>query len=155
MWARQYVAMSNASITVDSTAGVESVFQFVADPTNETRWNPDARRSELVTAGPIAPGSQARTVGSMGGRQMVVEVTVEDVDPPRLTTTSATAGPMRFHTTYVVSPTDGGSRVTMTVELSAAGPVRLALPFVRVAFGRRLRRLQPALKAALDQLTRS
>jgi len=144
--------MGGTSITVDTTADATAAFDYVADPTNEPRWNPDAKRSELVNPGPIAPGTQVRTIGSMGGREMIVAVTVETLDRPRRTTTHASAGRMRFRTVYDVSRTAFGSRVTMTVSISATGPLRVLEPLLRTGFARRLRRLQPVLKTALDSL---
>ena len=151
--ARQTSRVGRASIIVDTVADPVAAFDFVVDPSNEPRWNTNAHQSELLTERPVRPGSTARTVGSMGGREMTVDITVETVERPHRTTTVATTGPMRFHTTYDISPTPAGSRITMTVDITASGVLRVIAPLITVGFARRLRRVQSQLRTALDSLS--
>ena len=49
---------------------LEEVFDFVADERNEPRYNPQMRRVELVTPGPIGLGTRFRVeMTRMGRRQ--------------------------------------------------------------------------------------
>jgi uncharacterized protein YndB with AHSA1/START domain len=67
---------------------VEDVFDFVADERNEPRYNPQMRRAEQISDGPIGIGTRFRAELVNMGRtvEMVIEFTGFD-RPRRLAST--------------------------------------------------------------------
>jgi hypothetical protein len=142
--------VSQRKIVIETTVDPAVAFAFVADPVNETKWNPSALRAEKLSPPPVAVGSTFTIVGKMMGREMTVDVVVTKLDHPRSISTRASSGPMRFETTYLVEPTGSGASITMSVAVAVEGPLRLVAPVIRAGFGRRLSRLTPRLRAAIE-----
>ena len=142
--------MNHPRIVIETNVDPAAAFAFVADPVNEPKWNPRATRAEKSSPPPVGVGSTFTIIGKMVGREMKVDVVVTELDPPRLFSTRASSGPMRFDTTYVVEPTGSGASITMSVAVAVEGPLRLATPLIREGFGRRLSGLAPRLKAAIE-----
>jgi len=59
---------------------VDAVFDFVADERNEPRFNPQMRRVEQISPGPIGQGTRFRAETTSMGRsvEMVIEFTAYD-----------------------------------------------------------------------------
>lgn len=49
---------------------VEDVFDYVADQTNEPRYNPAMVRAEKATRGPVGPGTRFNSAVASGGTRM-------------------------------------------------------------------------------------
>ena len=58
--------MATISGEIDIGRPVEVVFDYVADQTNEPRYNPDMVRAEKATAGPIGKGTRFRSAVGLG-----------------------------------------------------------------------------------------
>jgi carbon monoxide dehydrogenase subunit G len=129
--------MSGSTIAIETAVPPSVAFDFVADPRNEISWNPSAQRIELLSDLPVGTGSAFRVFGRMMGREVVVELQIVELDPPRRTRTRASSGPMRFDTTYVVEPSGSGASVAMAVQVTANGPLRLLRPLLQAGFNRR------------------
>jgi polyketide cyclase/dehydrase/lipid transport protein len=123
---------------------------FVANPANETKWNPSAIRAEPLSPSPVRVGSSFTLGERMMGREMAVDVTVVEFDPPQRVRSRSSSGPMCFDTTHIVESTGAGASVTMSVAVAVKGPLRLAAPLIRWGFSRRVSRLAPRLKAAIE-----
>jgi hypothetical protein len=59
------------------------VIGFIADPANGPRWMKALEISELITPGPIGPGSRFREVQSAGGRRIETICEIVEFDPAR------------------------------------------------------------------------
>jgi len=143
-------SVGDRTIVVETNVSPTAAFAFVADPVNETKWNPSAVRAERLSQLPIGVGSTFKIVGEMVGRQMTVDVAVTEFDPPHRTSTHSTSGRMRFETTYIVEPARSGASVTMSVGIALDGLLQVVAPLIRAGFGRRLAGLVPRLKAAIE-----
>ena len=142
--------MSGSTIAIEAAVPPSVAFNFVADPRNETKWNPSALRVEQLSDSPVRVGSAFRVFGKMMGREVAVEVQVVELDAPRRTRTSASSGPMHFDTTYIVEPCPSGASVTMSVRVTAQGPLRLIGGLLQAGFTRRTAPLAARLKAAIE-----
>lgn len=67
-----------ASITI--AADPATVIRFIADPAAAPRWMKALQSSELITPGPIRPGSQFREVQSAGGNRIETICEVVEYD---------------------------------------------------------------------------
>ena len=137
-------------IAIETAVPPSVAFDFVADPRNEARWNPNALRVEQLSDLPLGVGSAFRVFGRMLGREVAVDVHVVELDPPGRTQTRASSGPVRFETTYVIGPCESGASVTMSVRVTAKGPLRLVAPVLQAGFRRRTAPLAGRLKVAID-----
>jgi hypothetical protein len=137
--------------TINVGVAPETAFAFIALPTNEATWNPGVARSTQSAAGPVGVGATFETVGRTMGREVTISLEVVEFDPPRRTSTRARSGPMSFNTTYEVQPAPTGATVAMRVEVVATGVLNLLRPLFQAAFERRLQRLMPNLKQAIER----
>jgi uncharacterized protein YndB with AHSA1/START domain len=59
------------------------VITFIADPANGPRWMKALEVSELITPGPIGPGSRFREIQSAGGQRIETICEIVEYDPAR------------------------------------------------------------------------
>ena len=127
-------------------APAEIVFDYVADLSNERRWNPDCVLVEPLSDAPLGEGTRWRAKWKGGP---VVEAMVHAYDRPR-SVTSGNQGALEIRSTWTVSPTEGGTELHSRFEARPHGPMRLFFPL----FLRKFRRAAPAslqrIKAALE-----
>lgn len=132
---------------------VEDVFDFVADERNEPSYNRDMLRCELLTAGPVGPGSRFAAVhrGRRRPVQMVVEVTEYD-RPRRLVSTTRmpvaeVRGVLRFE------PVGSATQMYWDWDVCPKRVAWLSAPLVRVVGARQERACWLALKRYLEAET--
>jgi hypothetical protein len=142
--------MKQPQIVLEAAVKPAVAFQFLADPVNEQTWNPGALQVRLLSPPPQGVGSRFEVEGRMMGRQAMVQLVITDLRPPSFVASRATLGSLRFDTSYSVEGSEKGARVTMTVAMSAAGPLRAALPLLRAGFARRLAGLAPRLRESIE-----
>lgn len=109
---------------------VEDVFDFVADERNEPQYNPRMLRSEKITPGPIAPGTQFRAEIKTMRRtaEMTIEFTAYE-RPTRLA--SAThLSTMEIEGTLTFDPAPEGTRMRWSWEVETRGLLKLMAPIV-------------------------
>lgn len=127
------------------------VFRFVATDHfhNHPTWDPAVVELTPTSAGPMGRGSTARLVRSERGRRIEGTVTVTGYEPDRTFAAVAEFGPFRLDQMATCTPApDGGTRLALTIDTRASGPVRLALPLMR-------RRLRRTMRESLRSIKRS
>ena len=142
------MARVHGELTIDRPVTV--VFDFVADQTNEPRYNPAMVRAVKATPGPIGKGTTFSSAIRSGRRtaEMVIEFTGYD-RPGRLTS----------HTTmrqaeidYVLSfePVPEGTRMRWSGVVRPHGLLRLLTPVVGRIGGRQEQRIWSSMKRLLE-----
>ena len=113
------MAHVEGSIVINRPA--DDVFDFVADQRNEPRYNPQMRRAEKITEGPIGVGTLFRAETASWGRpvEMVIEVTI--YEPPRRLEQSTTLSSMNLHGGLTFDSVPGGTRMRWSSELEPLG----------------------------------
>ena len=84
------------------------------------------------------------------GRRLAVENEYVAFEPDRRIAFRTTSGPMPLEASYVVEPTDGGARVTSTIEMDASGFLSLAEPLIAVGLRREMDAAFRELKKRLE-----
>jgi hypothetical protein len=118
------------------------VFDFVATNhfKNHPRWDPDLLEMTQTSPGPMAIGTTARMVRRQGRRRVEGTATVTAYEPNRVAAWDVRFGPflLRQRSEYV--PEEGGraTRLRLTVETRARGPIQILLPLMRGRFRRTL-----------------
>jgi Polyketide cyclase / dehydrase and lipid transport len=131
---------------------VEDLFDFLADPRNEPRYNPVVIAAEKTTPGPIGVGTRfvqrARSFGRVGDVEIEV---VSYARPDHLGFAIKSAGmDVRGEQTFSRQPP--GCLVTWAWDLRPRGPWRLPGPLFGLA-GRRLEpRVWREMKAYVDTI---
>jgi uncharacterized protein YndB with AHSA1/START domain len=136
-----------ASAVIDR--GIDEVFEFVSDPTNDPRWHTDILEVRMPTPADLRAGTVFTvTVRFMGRRTQTVEVT--DMQPGRLIEYTTKDGTIRPVATCLMEPVEGGTRFTRHVELPQQGLLRVMGPVIRGAAQKRQARFVQNLKRLLE-----
>lgn len=105
------------------SATPEVAFDFVANPANEQKWNPDALSWESVTPGPVGLGSKRRSDYKHVGQ---VDTEIVTYERPHRLTLHSVGRQADMTLEFVFAPADGGTRMLVTGHLQLRGPLRFA-----------------------------
>jgi uncharacterized protein YndB with AHSA1/START domain len=141
-----------ASVEGEITIGrpVEVVFDYVADQTNEPRYNPSMVRAEKVSAGPIGKGTTFRSAVRWGRRtaEMLIECT--DYERPRLLASTTTMKQAIIEYTLTFEPVAAGTRMRWSGQVRPKGAFRLLGPLITWMGVRQERRIWESLERHLE-----
>jgi hypothetical protein len=129
---------------------VEVVFDYVADQTNEPKYNPRMVRVERQTTGPIGKGTRFRSAVRSGGRtaEMLIENT--GYDRPRLLASTTTMKQMDIAYTLKFEPVADGTQMRWSGEVQPKGGLRLLGPLITWMGTRQEQRIWSSLKSHLE-----
>jgi uncharacterized protein YndB with AHSA1/START domain len=128
----------------------EVVFDFLADGTNEPRYNPGVVRSQLLSSGPIGTGT--KFLASFRSAGHMAPALIEYLDyrkPERLVSVTR----MRWADVrgqLKLSPAPSGTRLQWSAELHPAGLARLFTPALTFMARRQERSTWAELKRLLE-----
>jgi hypothetical protein len=129
------------------------VFRFVATDhfANHPRWDPDLLEMTPTTPGPIRVGSTARVVRRQGLRSIEGMATVTAYDPDRLAAFDVRFGPFELHQRAECVPEQDGraTRLRLTIETRAKGPLKPLVPLMRGRFRRTMERSLATIAALI------
>lgn len=130
---------------------VERVFDFVADQTNEPRYNRRMSSSKKISPGPIGLGTRFRVMVASGRRPLEMEIEVTEYDRPRRFG-SHTVMPAADVTGVLTFQQLGDSTVMKwTWEVQPKGPARFFSPIVTLLGRRQEQEIWTGLKQVLEQ----
>jgi hypothetical protein len=129
---------------------VDVVFDYVADQSNEPRYNPQMVRAEKITAGPVRKGTQFRSAVASRGRtaEMLTECT--GYDRPALFATTTTMAQADISYTLRFEPVAAGTRMRWSGQVRPKGAVRLPGPVITWMGIRQEQRIWTSLKKHLE-----
>lgn len=129
---------------------VETVFDFVADESNEPRYNPQMLSAQKVSNGPIGLGTRFRAQTASQGRpiEMIIEMTV--YDRPRRLASSTQMAEMDIRGTLTFEPSGDGTRMHWSWDVKPRGVLKLLGPLVGFMGCRQERRIWTGLKHYLE-----
>jgi Polyketide cyclase / dehydrase and lipid transport len=130
---------------------IEEVFDFVADETNEPRYNQDVVRCEKVTSGPIGVGtSYEAELKSAGAVPMTVEVTGFQ-RPSRLESRTQIKATMDIRGAVTFEAIPEGTLMSWAWDVEPHGRMRLLGPFITRMGRRNEERIWASLKNLLEK----
>ncbi len=115
---------------------VEEVFDFVADESNEPRYNPRMLRAEQISQGPIGLGTRFRAELETMGRTMPMIVEFTGYERPWRLGSVTRSSMMETEGALAFESVPGGTRMRWSWEVRPRGALRLMAPVVGV-IGRR------------------
>ncbi|HSJ46118.1 MAG TPA: SRPBCC family protein [Euzebyales bacterium] len=132
----------------------DEVFAFIADASNNSRWQQGMRSCAWTSPPPIGVGATYRQEAAFLGRQVVTEFEVVGHEPGRSITIQSTSGPFPIRVTRSVTAVDTW---TCRVEAAISGDpgrfFRLAAPIVQRLAQRSVTADYRRLKALLEDGT--
>ena len=128
----------------------EKVFDVVADPRNEIRYNPEMTESVKLTDGPIGVGTTFRATVLSRGRPVVVTIECTGFDRPRRFATRNVMAGWVAEGEVRCDPAAGGTLLSWDWQVSVTGPARIAGPLIGMVGRRRERRIWSRLKRLLE-----
>ena len=131
---------------------VDVVFDFVADQTNEPRYNPNMVRAEKDTAGPIGKGTRFRSAVGSAGRSVEMLIEVTDYERPRLLASSTTMKQADIDYTLTFEPVGRRTCMRWSGQVRPKGVFRLLGPLVTWMGGRQEQRTWASLKDYLERM---
>jgi uncharacterized protein YndB with AHSA1/START domain len=134
---------------------IEEVFAFTADYDTHLQWQAGVLQAESTSEGPLEVGSQYKYVIQMLGRRVDTTGEITVFEPPKRNGWKATSGPFPMEGVFTFDEVEGGTGVTLHVEVEAGGFFKLAEPLVirmvRRQFETSLNNLKDLMEAqALD-----
>jgi uncharacterized membrane protein len=128
------------------------VYYYMDDVTREPRWQPSLKVAEQEPPGPSRVGTRKRYVSEFLGREVENTYVVTEVEPGRrLVYESTPDSAVNARTEIVWEPEGVGTRVTMTLEGSPRGRLKLVPPKVlETAYRKELTAALQRLKAGIE-----
>jgi hypothetical protein len=132
--------------TVEAPAG--ALFDLMADPSLEERWNPDARQVTRLDDGPLGPGAQ--WVGQYKGMGEM-NITLERWERPSTLAFAIVGNRMDMHWVFEFEPDGEATRLRAEADLRPKGAMRILTPvfgpMMRRTFARRPAQLAAGVEA--------
>jgi hypothetical protein len=139
---------------VTTRAAAETVFDYLADFTTTTEWDPATVITERVA--PDSPergvGTRYRNVSRFLGRESALDYVVTRYEPHQLFALRGENRSLVANDVMTFAPLPEGTEVTYDVTFELVGVARLAAPLLRPFFVRLADRAQVGLRDALAQL---
>jgi Polyketide cyclase / dehydrase and lipid transport len=137
--------MATFENTVTIRRAVEDMFAFLADFENIPTWNYAIVETKKTSPGPVAVGTTYRQLRSIPSRSEE-GFRVTGFEPTSRLEVHGDIGPFTATISYLLRPTEDGTRLTNVVDLEAASrALRLAAPLAAS-------RVKTAVAANLDTL---
>ncbi len=119
--------MIDETHTVTINRPVGEVFDFVANPANETKWHLDVKEVIRSKDGPYELGETLQWVVKFGGSNTYsIEVTA--LEPNRFIELTTREGPVKPILTHTFQNNGEGTRYTRRVRFETKGVMRVLAP---------------------------
>ncbi|MGN6795686.1 MAG: DUF6544 family protein [Streptosporangiaceae bacterium] len=128
----------------------DDVFDFVADQSNEPKYNARMVRAVKVTPGPVRAGTEFRSAVARMGRTAEMLSVCTRYDRPSLLATATTMKQADFDYTLTFEPTAAGTRMRWSGDIHLKGAFRLARPLITLMGTRQEQRIWGNLKDFLE-----
>lgn len=97
-------------------ASPETVFAVCSDFANSAQRVEGIEKVEMLTDGPVGPGTRFRETRIMFGREATEEMEVGAYEPPTRYTLVAASHGAKYHSEFLFDEVDGGTRVRLTFD---------------------------------------
>jgi len=123
----------------------EEVFEFFADPENDTQWRSGVIDIKRVSGSEVG-ARYAQGVKGPGGRRIDADIEITEWSRPATIAFRAIAGPVRPRGRYTFTAADDGTRVRFELEAQLSGLKRLKGSMVKKTMDREVAQLTEAKK---------
>lgn len=121
--------MIDETHTVTINRPVAEVFDFVAEPSNETDWHLDVKEVRRENDGPYELGETFQWIINFGGLK-IYSIEVTALETNRLIELTTHEGPVLPVLTHTFQPDGGGTRYTRRIRFETKGILRVFAPLM-------------------------
>jgi carbon monoxide dehydrogenase subunit G len=137
-------AMARIEGTVTIRRSVEEVFDFMNDPENDPKWQPEVLESHAD--GPLGVGTTLSLKRKLMGRELEARAEIIEYERPRKSAVRSTSGPFPFEGGYEFEEVDSSTtRVHFYGDVQPGG-------FFKLAEGLVVKQLQKEFESNLANL---
>lgn len=129
---------------------VEVVFDYVADQTNEPRYNAAMVRAEKDTPGPIGKGTRFKSAVRSGHRTRDMVIEFRDYDRPRLLASHTVMKEAEIDYVLTFEPASAGTHMRWSGNVHPKGALRLLTPAIGWMGARQEQRIWESMKRCLE-----
>jgi uncharacterized membrane protein len=133
---------------------LEEVFAYASDFRNDTEWSSAVKESRQTSGEGPELGATYHQVTEFMGRQMAAPGQLTAFSPDSEVVYSSSSGPVPHQETRTFEAVDGGTLVTVTIQVELTGMYRLAESMLRNAGNKQmvadLARLKDRLESRLS-----
>lgn len=131
---------------------LREVFDYMNDVSREREWQKQLREAEQIPPGPVAVGTRRRYASEFLGRRLENTYVITTYEPGRRVVAETTEGSVLSATSDIRwEEIEDGTRVTMTLDGRASGPLRFVPgPLVEATFTKEIRNALRLLKERLE-----
>ena len=104
----------------------KDVFDFVANPSNMSKWNSAVVSLEQIMPGDVGVGTKFKSVGEMMGRRIEGEMQITAYEPDTKCGFQVNAGPMQVNMTVSFKTVGTGTKISLHAEGNPAGFFKIA-----------------------------
>ena len=122
---------------------------------NHSKWDPDVVEMRQTSPGPVGVGTTASVVRRQGKQRVEGVATVTAYEPVRFAAWRVEFGQLELQQDVALVPEEAGAatRLSLGIETTAHGPLRLLLPLMRPRFRTTMERSLAAIAALVEPPT--
>ena len=128
--------MARYTASLETQLPPSDAFPYLSDFSTTEEWDPGVAEAERLDDGPIGEGSEFRVVAEFLGRKNTLVYRIVEFVPGEMVTLRGENATVVSLDRIAVEPIGDGTRITYDADLSLKGPLRLADPLLKLAFGR-------------------
>ncbi len=119
---------------------------------NHPKWDPDVVEMRQRSPGPVGVGTTASVVRRQGNRRVEGVATVTAYEPVRYAAWRVDFGRFQLEQDVALLPEEAGAvtRLSLGIQTTAHGPLRLMLPLMRPRFRTTMERSLAAIAALVE-----
>jgi len=122
--------------TIASPMSAEDAFDYMADFSNVSTWDPTAAEAHPIGGNEAGDGARFHVLVRWLGREIPLEYTTIDYERPRRVVLRAENKTTVSEDTITVEPTDSGCEINYEAQLTLKGALRIVDPLFALAFKR-------------------
>lgn len=143
--------MATYTGTVDSPRAIGDVFDYMADFSNASEWDPASVESEALNGATPKPGARYRIVSRFLGSETELVYEIVELDRPRRVVLRAENESVTSVDEISFEQASEGTRLTYHADLSLKGARRVLDPVLGVAFKRLCERARARMSEVLSR----
>lgn len=122
--------MAKIQNTITIQCPIEDVFAYVADITNNDKWQTGVKAAEFTSGGSVGVGTTFKYDAEIMGRNLETTGELTAYDPPKTYSWKATTGPFPMSGSTTFESVGSGTIVVDTLEAVVGGFFKLAEPLL-------------------------
>lgn len=130
---------------------VEEVFDFAVDERNEPQYNPNMRRAEVITDGPIGVGTMFQSEVVSGGRPVGMSGVITAYERPHRYALAVHMSVMDIQGDVTFDPAPKGTKMRWAWEVTPRGVFKLLAPIMAPVGRRQERAIWAGMKRVLEK----